>query len=105
MKISSMTKTLKISPILLLMLSSSAFAQRFDITTDIGQIRYHEAGSVLASTWKKAVWFGLEDSSLNMNCPKYKSKYAIAIPDDNETNLIRPPIIKSKKRTTQLQGK
>jgi len=72
---------------LLLASSTTLYAERFDITANIGQIRYHEASSSLAPTWQKHVWFGLVNPDKTPNCYKYNAEYAISIPQGNETAI------------------
>ncbi|MFN3018210.1 hypothetical protein ACK1CN_19845 [Vibrio coralliilyticus] len=74
--------------LVMLILSASANAARFDITGDIGQIRYHEASNSFAPLWRKHTWFEVINSDVKPNC--YSSspgKYSIAIPENNETAL------------------
>lgn len=68
----------------LFLFGSSAFSERYDITADIGLIRYHEASNTLASTWKKRIWFGIKNHSSVPDCFQYWGEYAINIPDGNE---------------------
>jgi len=64
--------------------SSTVQAQRFDITTDIGQIRYHEASSTLSTSWKQKIWFGLKGpDNFPTNCPKYNDEHLIGVPSGN----------------------
>jgi len=71
----------------LIVFSSVVNAQRYDITADIGQIRYHEADNTLATSWPKHVWFQLENISQTPDCQKISGKYAISIPDGNDTAM------------------
>ena len=72
---------------LLLVVANSAIAERFDITANIGQIRYHEATNSLAPSWQTHVWFGLLNPNKSPNCQKYGGEYAISIPKGNETAI------------------
>jgi len=65
--------------------SNHLSAQRFDITADIGQIRYHESSSTLAPTWRKHIWFGLKNPNKSPNCYQYNGEFAISIPDGNDS--------------------
>lgn len=70
--------------VLFILLSYTANAARFDITGDIGQIRYHEASSSLSPVWRSEVI----NSDGKPNCYSSSSgKYSIAIPENNETAL------------------
>lgn len=69
------------------MLAYPALADRFDITTTIGEIRYHESENTLANTWQSHVWFGLASPDSTPDCPKYGSQYVIAIPSGNDEAL------------------
>jgi hypothetical protein len=62
-------------------------AERFDITAEIGQVRYHEASNSMAASWKKHIWFGLKNPNKSPNCQQYSGQYAISIPDGNETAI------------------
>lgn len=59
-------------------------AERYDITANIGQIRYHEAGNTLASRWRDDVWFSLLNPNKQPECTKYGGAFAIAIPAEND---------------------
>ena len=71
----------------LIVFSSVVNAQRYDITADIGQIRYHEATNSMATSWRKHVWFHLENTLETPDCYKYAGKYAISIPEGNESAM------------------
>ncbi|NOI30618.1 hypothetical protein [Vibrio coralliilyticus] len=74
--------------VLFILLSFTASAARFDITGDIGQIRYHEASSSFAPLWRKHTWFEIVNPETKPNCKSYASgTYAISIPENNETAL------------------
>ena len=83
-------KNLIYGMLLFLVLSSSVYAKRFDITGSIGLIRYHEASNHLSSSWKKHVWFSLINGDKSPDCPKSwlsDKGYLIAIPEGNEPAL------------------
>lgn len=74
--------------LVMLILSTSANAARFDITGDVGQIRYHEASSSFAPLWRKHTWFEIVNPDTKPNCKPYApGTYAISIPENNETAL------------------
>ncbi|NOH54424.1 hypothetical protein F0266_15900 [Vibrio coralliilyticus] len=74
--------------LVILILSTSANAARFDITGDIGQIRYHEASSSLSPVWRSYTWFEVINSDVKPNCYSSSSgKYSVSIPENNETAL------------------
>ena len=62
-------------------------AERYDITADIGPIRYHEGSTTLAPQWKKALWFGLKSPDKTPNCQVYGGYYSISIPPENESAI------------------
>ncbi len=67
--------------------SGTGYAERFDITADIGQIRYHEGSTILAPQWKKSIWFGLKSPDKTPNCKIYGGQYAISVPPENESAI------------------
>ena len=71
----------------LALLPMLAEAQRYDITAEIGQVRYHEATNTLATSWRKHVWFGLKNPNKTPDCKLYAGQYAISIPDGNDTAM------------------
>lgn len=74
--------------LVILILSAPANAARFDITGDIGQIRYHEASNSFAPLWRKHTWFEIVNPDTKPNCYSSSSgKYSVSIPENNETAL------------------
>ena len=74
--------------LVILILSTSANAARFDITGDIGQIRYHEASNSFTPLWRKHTWFEIITPNGKPNCYSSSSgKYSVSIPENNETAL------------------
>ena len=74
--------------LVMVILSTSANAARFDITGDIGQIRYHEASNSFAPLWRKHTSFEIVTPNGKPNCYSSSSgKYSVSIPENNETAL------------------
>jgi len=76
--------------VLFVLLSFTVSAARFDITGDVGQIRYHEASNSYAPQWSRHLWFEISnvDAIPEIKCRMYSAtSYAISIPDGNDTAL------------------
>ncbi|WP_076589850.1 hypothetical protein [Vibrio ostreicida] len=72
------------SALVMLILSTSANAARFDITGDVGKIRYHEASNSFAPLWRKHTWFEIVNPDTKPKCySSLSGKYSIAIPENN----------------------
>ena len=96
-------KSLKWLWISLIVFPSMCFAQRYDVTADIGKIRYHEATSTLSSTWRNTVWISMLNLSVSpVNCKKYGGKYLVSIPADNETALSMVLAAKMANKKVQI---
>ncbi|MBQ4880540.1 hypothetical protein J8M21_25410 [Pseudoalteromonas luteoviolacea] len=80
-------KFLKLLFLASLTVPQASYAARFDITADVGQIRYHEASNSLAPAWHKHVWVGLDSPDQNPNCQLFNGQVGISIPDGNEPAL------------------
>jgi len=65
----------------------SAQAQRFDIVTKIGDVRYHEAANELAVAWQGDVWFQIDSNGHAPSCQTYGGKYVLVIPSGNEVAI------------------
>ncbi len=63
------------------------FAEKFDITAEVGMIRYAESSQTIDEKWRKHVWFTLVNPDQSPDCPKYQGDYAISVPDGNETAI------------------
>ena len=78
----------QLSLLVLLAISFSANATRFDFIADIGEIRYHEASTTLAPNWQKHLWFAVVNASVALpNCPEYNGYPIISVPDGNPTAI------------------
>lgn len=82
-----MFKVISSCVLLAIFFVSDAFAKRYDITADIGQIRYHDADNTLASSWRGDMWFSLSNPNQQPNCKTYSGKYAISVSKGNETAI------------------
>lgn len=70
-----------------MMIPATCLAERYDITADIGQVRYHEGSTTLATQWKKSLWFGLKSPDKTPDCQIYGGQYSISIPPGNESGI------------------
>ncbi|KPZ73137.1 hypothetical protein AN944_00285 [Shewanella sp. P1-14-1] len=82
-----MYKIMSVCVLLASFLASDAYAIRYDITADIGQIRYHDVDNTMASSWRGDMWFSLSNPNQQPNCKKYSGKYAISVSKGNETAI------------------
>lgn len=53
-------------------LSSVSFAERHDVTGDVGDIRYHNSLGTLNPPWNGAIWFQLINPTENNFCTNNK---------------------------------
>ncbi|ESP92754.1 hypothetical protein [Pseudoalteromonas luteoviolacea] len=71
-----------------LLITTSANAARYDITANVGEIRFHgSTQSTAGSHWNGVVWISLENPDKNPNCVKYRNKYAVAVAKGDDSAL------------------